>query len=94
MFILKNFPLLAQTATSENELLQLEVDDVCQLLADDMLNVREEDTAWEFVLRWIDHDPTKRGKHIHRLMKTVRFGLLNTEVTFCGPEMLSSEICC
>ncbi|XP_308125.6 kelch-like protein 10 [Anopheles gambiae] len=79
MFILKNFPLLAQTATSENELLQLEVDDVCQLLADDMLNVREEDTAWEFVLRWIDHDPTKRGKHIHRLMKTVRFGLLNTE---------------
>uniref|UniRef100_A0A182PBD9 Kelch-like protein diablo n=1 Tax=Anopheles epiroticus TaxID=199890 RepID=A0A182PBD9_9DIPT len=48
MFILKHFPRLAQMPTSENELLQLELDDVCQLLADDLLNVREEDTAWEF----------------------------------------------
>ncbi|XP_053680705.1 kelch-like protein 10 [Anopheles nili] len=79
MFILRNFPKLAQASSSENELLRLEVDDICELLADDLLNVREEDIVWEFILRWIELDPARRSKYIQRLMKTVRFGLLNTE---------------
>uniref|UniRef100_A0A182N6W3 Kelch-like protein diablo n=1 Tax=Anopheles dirus TaxID=7168 RepID=A0A182N6W3_9DIPT len=79
MFIMKNFTQLAQAATSENELLELDVDDICDLLADDLLNVREEDTVWEFILRWIDSDPSTRSRHIYQLMKTVRLGLLSVE---------------
>ncbi|XP_058116354.1 kelch-like protein 10 [Anopheles ziemanni] len=76
-FMLKHFTALVESDMSE--LLRLEVDDLGALLADDLLNVREEDVVWEFLLRWINHDPGKRARYIGRLMKTVRFGLMTTE---------------
>uniref|UniRef100_A0A182R178 Kelch-like protein diablo n=1 Tax=Anopheles farauti TaxID=69004 RepID=A0A182R178_9DIPT len=80
MFIMKNFAHLVQLATSnEHGLLQLDVDDICDLLADDLLNVRDEDTVWDFIVAWIDCDPATRSRHIYRLMKTVRLGLLSVE---------------
>uniref|UniRef100_A0AAG5CYB6 Kelch-like protein diablo n=1 Tax=Anopheles atroparvus TaxID=41427 RepID=A0AAG5CYB6_ANOAO len=79
LYMLKHFPELAEIETSHNGLLRLDVDYICSLLADDLLNVQEENTVWEFLLRWIDQDPGERARYISRLMKTVRFGLLPTE---------------
>ncbi|XP_049535696.1 kelch-like protein 10 [Anopheles darlingi] len=77
LFIMKHFMKLI--SSHADALLQLPVDDVCLLLADEQLNVRDESTVWEFAVRWIDRDPANRAQHVLRLMKTVRLGLLNTE---------------
>ncbi|XP_041366387.1 kelch-like protein 10 [Gigantopelta aegis] len=75
-YILQN---VSDVYTTSNEFLQLEVEEVCEILGSDDLNVRNEELVFEAVLRWIDYDPDRRKGHIARLLRTIRLGLLTTQ---------------
>lgn len=57
----------------------MSIDEIRPLIATDELNVKSEEVVWEFVLRWINHNPDERKKYIKDLMKTIRLGLLDTQ---------------
>ncbi|XP_044731886.1 kelch-like protein 10 isoform X2 [Chrysoperla carnea] len=75
-YLMRYFVLVA--AQSE-ELLRLPLNDLRDIIAADELNVKSEETVWEAVLRWINHDPEQRRQHIVILMKAIRLGLLDTQ---------------
>lgn len=62
-----------------NEYLQLDIDEVCDILECDDLNVRNEELVFESILRWIGYEQDRRKHYIARLLKTVRLGLLTTQ---------------
>nr|KAG5711505.1 hypothetical protein BaRGS_025932 [Batillaria attramentaria] len=64
---------------SDDGFLHLTIDEVCDLLSSDHLNVADEKIAFFAVCRWIDYSPKKRKVHVARLLKTIRMGLLSTE---------------
>ncbi|KAI4504462.1 hypothetical protein M0802_000012 [Mischocyttarus mexicanus] len=53
--------------------------ELSKLIGADELNVKSEETVWELVLKWINHDPDGRKGHIVELMQNIRLGLLNTQ---------------
>lgn len=61
------------------EILNLPVDELTGLLVEDELNVKNEETVWELILYWIDHNPEKRKGHIVDFMRNIRLGLLDTQ---------------
>lgn len=63
----------------DTEFLQLGVEELCELLESDQLNVADEKIVFHAVCRWIDADPRQRKVHVSRLLRTVRLGLLSTE---------------
>lgn len=75
-YIMRNFVKVAQTST---EIIELPIDQLLSIIGSDLLNVKSEEVVWELIVRWIDHDPDNRKKHIVDLMKTVRLGLLETQ---------------
>lgn len=64
--------------TTSNEFLQLDIDEVVELLQSDNLNVRTEELVFDALCRWIDYSPERRRRHIARLLRTIRLGLLTT----------------
>ena len=68
-----------QVAERNSDILNLPIDELTVLIGEDELNVRNEETAWELVLRWIDHNPEARKGHIVELMRNIRLGLLDTQ---------------
>ncbi|XP_076094839.1 kelch-like protein 10 [Mytilus galloprovincialis] len=65
--------------SKSNEFLQLDIEEVCDLLSSDQLNVKNEEIVFDAVLRWIDYEPEYRKVHIARLLRTIRLGLLTTQ---------------
>lgn len=72
-FLMVNF---AEVSEISDEFVQLGIEEVCDILIDDRLNVRNEDLVFNAVLRWIDFDPDVRKEHVACLLKTVRLGLV------------------
>ncbi|XP_046575253.1 LOW QUALITY PROTEIN: kelch-like protein 10 [Haliotis rubra] len=70
---------IGEVYSNSNEFLQLDVEEVCEILGSDDLNVKNEEIVFDAVLRWIDFDPEKRKCQIARLLKTIRLGLLTTQ---------------
>lgn len=68
-----------QVAQRSEEILELPIEELTALIGADELNVKSEDTVWELVLKWIDHDPQSRKRYIVDLMKNIRLGLLDTQ---------------
>ncbi|GJQ87318.1 hypothetical protein Trydic_g17366 [Trypoxylus dichotomus] len=66
-------------ASQSDELLTLPLNNLQEIINDDELNVKSEETVWEVILKWINHDPEDRKKHIVSLMKCIRMGLLDTQ---------------
>ncbi|KAI4460549.1 kelch protein [Holotrichia oblita] len=66
-------------AGHSDELLTLSLNDLQEIINDDELNVKSEETVWEVILKWINNDPEERKKHIVSLMKCIRMGLLDTQ---------------
>ena len=62
-----------------DEILTLPIHELTTLIGEDELNVKNEETAWELALRWINHDPENRKHHIVELMRNIRLGLLDTQ---------------
>lgn len=75
-YIMKYF---TDIATKSNELLNLTHEELVSILEADELNVKNEETVFDCVVRWISHDPAARKQHILPLLKTVRLGSVNTE---------------
>ncbi|XP_049799963.1 kelch-like protein 10 [Schistocerca nitens] len=76
LYTLRNF---VRVAADSDEVLQLPANELRALLADDDLNLRSEEAAWECVLRWMQHDPAGRREHLLPLLRAVRLGLLDTK---------------
>lgn len=75
-YLLRNFN---DVSVNSDEMLLLSLDDFKAIVSHDDLNVKTEETVWEAILRWIEHDPDKRKRHIVALMQTIRLGLLDTQ---------------
>ena len=68
-----------QIIRESDDLLKLEAHALYKLLKSDHLNVKTEECVWEFIVRWIEHDPEHRKKFIDLLILAPRLGLLNTD---------------
>ncbi|XP_051812205.1 kelch-like protein 10 [Acanthochromis polyacanthus] len=62
-----------------DEFLQLSVEEFIDFLDGDDLNVREESTAYEAVMRWIRHEPAGREGHIADVLSKVRLALMSED---------------
>ncbi|KAF5306185.1 hypothetical protein FQR65_LT07461, partial [Abscondita terminalis] len=60
-YIMRYFVLVGQQS---QELLNLSLEDLQEIINADELNVKSEETVWDALLRWINHDPEERKKHI------------------------------
>lgn len=72
-FIEKNFSTVCRT----EEFLELPLDRVVELVSSDELNVEREETVYDSIMHWVNHDLKQRRQHIGELMLHLRFPLLN-----------------
>ncbi|XP_018309372.1 kelch-like protein 10 isoform X3 [Mycetomoellerius zeteki] len=70
---------LSIVSQRSEEILHLPIEELKPLVGADELNVKSEQTVWELVLRWINHNPESRKDYIVDLMKNIRLGLLDTQ---------------
>ncbi|XP_053173903.1 kelch-like protein 10 [Scomber japonicus] len=68
LFTLSHFEEIV--ATSE-EFLQLSVEDLAKIIENDRLNVKQEKTVFEAILRWIAYVPEERRNYISLLLSNV-----------------------
>lgn len=71
VFILHHFEEVTRLST---EFLDLSIEEFTHILEKDELNVRQEETAFEAILKWIDHAPQDRRQHIAVLLGKVGAG--------------------
>ncbi|XP_038648038.1 kelch-like protein 2 isoform X1 [Scyliorhinus canicula] len=62
-----------------DEFLNLGIDQVCSLIASDMLTISSEEKVFEATISWVKHDKEPRQEHMARLMEHVRLPLLTRE---------------
>lgn len=74
-FILRHF----EEVVCSEDFLQLSVADLSKIIGQDQLNVREESTVFEAILRWIAHSPQDREKHMSQLLLEVRLAFMNLQ---------------
>ncbi|KAK5645391.1 hypothetical protein RI129_006691 [Pyrocoelia pectoralis] len=75
-YVMRHFVVIAQQS---EEILNLSLEGLQEIINADELNVKSEETVWEAILRWIDHDSDNRKAHIVTLMRGIRLGLLDTQ---------------
>lgn len=75
LYLLHNFKEILQ----KDEFLKLEFEELEDLLRDDLLNIRNEETAFHAIKTWIEHAPHERSPRIVELLQCVRFGLMNLQ---------------
>ncbi|XP_037627492.1 kelch-like protein 10 [Sebastes umbrosus] len=76
LFMLNHFEEIA--ATSE-EFLLLSAGDLVKIIEKDQLNVKQEETVFEAVLRWIAHENEERREYIPLLLSNIRLALMNPD---------------
>ena len=62
--------------SAAEEFFQLELAQVCQVLGCDHIKVTSEEQVFDAALRWINHSPTQRVKHMSQLLQLIRLPLL------------------
>lgn len=72
-YVAEHFSTVAQS----NFLLDLSADVFADLIADDRLNVKDEQMVWTCCQRWLNHDAVRRMPWTSRLLKTIRLGLMD-----------------
>ena len=77
------------------EFLMLPCDEVCQLLASDDLNVPNEETIFEALVKWAKHDLTMRRSYLPKLLAHIKLPLMAPQVSGSAwlqvPSSLSLE---
>ncbi|XP_066272326.1 kelch repeat and BTB domain-containing protein 8-like [Branchiostoma lanceolatum] len=73
----KNF---AEVASSE-EFCSLSVHQLTEIIIHDELDVKEETTVWEAVVRWVHHSREDRQHHLPSILPHIRFNLLTSDDT-------------
>ncbi|XP_019637084.1 PREDICTED: kelch-like protein 12 [Branchiostoma belcheri] len=62
--------------SSSEEFCSLSVDQLTEIISHDELDVKEETTVWEAVVRWVQHSREDRTHHIPSILPHIRFDLL------------------
>ncbi|KAF8797250.1 Kelch-like protein 10 like protein [Argiope bruennichi] len=73
-FILANFEDVYKTNTEYSD---LHIDDLLAILNSDTLNVKEEETVYWAMLKWVDADSDNRILHLSSILRCLRIGLCN-----------------
>ncbi|XP_073438382.1 kelch-like protein 10 [Dendrobates tinctorius] len=79
VYILHNFENIMKTS---DEFLELSPTELKGLLEKDELNVKQEEAAFEAIIKWINHNPASRQKYISVLLTEVRFAFMTAEYYF------------
>ncbi|XP_058487391.1 kelch-like protein 10 [Solea solea] len=72
------------------EFLYLSMQELSAILGRDDLNVRKEYIVFEAILRWIEHNPEERERHIVDLLSKFRMAL--TSIDYIQTNVLSNEL--
>ncbi|KAM5148024.1 kelch-like protein 10 [Mantella aurantiaca] len=75
-YLLQHFQDVVRTS---EEFPDLSVTELLDIIDKDELNVKREDTVFEAVVKWIDHRPAERSRHIATLLPQVRMTLMHTD---------------
>ncbi|XP_035663611.1 kelch repeat and BTB domain-containing protein 2-like [Branchiostoma floridae] len=57
------------------------VNQLTEIISHDELNVKEETTVWEAVVRWVQHSREDRLQHLPSILSHIRFNLLTSDDT-------------
>ncbi|XP_078584742.1 kelch-like protein 12 [Branchiostoma floridae x Branchiostoma japonicum] len=68
----------AEVASSE-EFCSLSVNQLTEIISHDELDVKEETTVWEAVVRWVQHSREDRLHHLPSILPHIRFKLLTSD---------------
>lgn len=63
-------------ASEGDELLQLPAGLLARLLSSDQLRVESESEVLEAAMRWVEHEPSERRRHVFEVLRSVRLVLL------------------
>ena len=74
-FVMDHFSEIEQ----HNDLMLLGFDDIAELIADDNLNVKEEETVYDAIIRWIEYDLEERSIFLPKLLQLVRLSLIGDQ---------------
>ncbi|XP_035682726.1 kelch repeat and BTB domain-containing protein 8-like [Branchiostoma floridae] len=70
----------AKVASSE-EFCSVSVNQLTEIISHDELDVKEETTVWEAVVRWVQHSREDRLHHLPSILPHIRFNLLTSDDT-------------
>ena len=74
-FVMDHFSEIEQ----HDGLMLLGFDDLTELIADDNLNVKQEETVYAVVIRWIEYNLDKRLPFLPKLLQLVRLSLVSDQ---------------
>eukprot|EP00058_Branchiostoma_floridae_P010302 XP_002595790.1 hypothetical protein BRAFLDRAFT_128086 [Branchiostoma floridae] len=66
---------------SREEFCSLSVNQLTEIISHDELDVKEETTVWEAVVRWVQHSKEDRLHHLPSILPHIRFNLLTSDKT-------------
>eukprot|EP00058_Branchiostoma_floridae_P004245 XP_002589733.1 hypothetical protein BRAFLDRAFT_97784 [Branchiostoma floridae] len=75
--IAKHFTEIA----SSEDFYSLSVNQLTEIISHDELDVKEETTVWEAVVRWVQHSREDRMNHLPSILPHIRFNLLTSDET-------------
>ncbi|XP_066302926.1 kelch repeat and BTB domain-containing protein 8-like [Branchiostoma lanceolatum] len=75
--IARNFTEVASSV----EFCSLSVNQLTEIISHDELDVKEETTVWEAVVRWVQHSREDRLHHLPSILPHIRFNLLTSDDT-------------
>ncbi|RWS11357.1 kelch-like protein 10 [Dinothrombium tinctorium] len=87
LFIVHNFATIWRNS---NDFYNLTSDEFADILGDDRLNVRREETTYEALMAWISFDFPKRSRSFGKLLRLVRFG--NAALTFIETTVMQNVL--
>ncbi|XP_043088202.1 kelch-like protein 10 [Puntigrus tetrazona] len=94
LYILHHFEEVTQVS---EEFMELPLGHLTEMIAQDELNVKQEEVVFEAIIRWIGHAPENRRKHIDVLLSKVRMGLMSPDYFMTDVRnnalVLESEAC-
>uniref|UniRef100_A0A673GGV3 Kelch-like protein 10 n=1 Tax=Sinocyclocheilus rhinocerous TaxID=307959 RepID=A0A673GGV3_9TELE len=94
LYVLQHFEEVLQVS---EEFLELPLGHLEAMIAQDELNVKQEEMVFEAIVRWIGHAPENRRKHIAVLLSKVRMGLMSPDYFMTDVRnnalVLESEAC-
>ncbi|XP_066301847.1 kelch repeat and BTB domain-containing protein 2-like [Branchiostoma lanceolatum] len=68
-----------QKFASSEEFCSLSVNQLTEIISHDELDVKEETTVWEAVVRWVQHSKEDRLHHLPSILPHIRFNLLTSD---------------
>ncbi|XP_034829155.1 kelch-like protein 5 [Maniola hyperantus] len=74
------------------EFLTLQTEQLSNLLKSDDLNVETEETVFESLMTWVQHDNANRDKHLADLLKLVKLPLLSSEYLIDKVEQVCGDV--